>query len=328
MANHFLEKKPHHLGLTHDLFILPFDHRGSFQSKLLGIQGRSPTAEENQRISEYKWIIYKGFLKAIQNGVPRQLTGILVDEQYGTDILKDAKAEGFLTACPAEKSGQDEFDFEYGNQFREHISKFNPDFVKILARYNPEGDSDLNRRQLDKLKLLSRFCHESSCKLMFELLVPATRAQLERAQGDTNRYDHDIRPWLTIQSMKQIQDAGVEPDVWKLEGLESQNDSLLVVSQAQKENRSQVGIIILGRGEPLTKVNQWLATAATVPGLKGFAIGRTLFWEPLLQLKAGHLTEDAASEAIAHNYQSLCQLWLTSRNEREQRQSANTSEVL
>jgi myo-inositol catabolism protein IolC len=282
------------LGFTRDLFILPFDHRGSFQEKLFGIKGRAPTAEETLEIASYKRIIFDGFKKAIAAGVPQDKAGILVDEQFGSEILKDAKTLGFMTACPAEKSGQDEFDFEYGAEYGAHINKFTPTFVKVLVRYNTSADAEMNKRQSERLKTLSDYCHSHHNKFMFELLVPATPEQLAKVEGDTTRYDRELRPALMILAMRELQEAGIEPDVWKLEGLESAEDSHRVASQARAGGREQVGVIVLGRGENEEKVKKWLTTAANIPGLIGFAVGRTIFWDALKGVKEGkHTKKDA-----------------------------------
>lgn len=300
---------PKDLGFTRDMFIMPFDHRGSFQEKLFGIKGRQPNAQETQEIASYKRIIYDGFLKAVKQGVPTEKAGILVDEQFGTEILKDARAAGYMTACPAEKSGQDEFDFEYGAEFGAHINKFAPTFVKVLVRYNPEGEAELNRRQAERLKKLSEYCHSHGNKFMFELLVPATQAQLGKVGGDAGRYDKELRPNLMIQAMQQLQDFGVEADVWKLEGIETEADCRRVAAQAHVGGRDQVGVIVLGRGENAEKVKHWLSTAAKVPGLIGFAVGRTIFWEPLKGVKDGKFTREQAEDMVAANFKGFCDLW-------------------
>jgi 5-dehydro-2-deoxygluconokinase len=167
------------LGYNHPLYILPFDHRGSFETKLFGWHGEL-SAEQTAEIAATKQIIYEGFKAAIAAGVPKDKAGILVDEQFGAAILRDAAAHGFLTACPAEKSGQDEFDFEYGEDFAAHIEAFQPNFCKVLVRYNPEGDAALNERQAARLKRLSDYLrHHSQSRFMFELLVPPrSRRQL------------------------------------------------------------------------------------------------------------------------------------------------------
>ena len=146
-------------GFDQPLYVLPFDHRGSFQTKMFGWTG-SLSAEQTATIAAAKLVIYDGFLAA---NIPKAISGILVDEQFGADVLRDAKKHGYSTACPAEKSGQDEFDFEYGDQFAQHIEKFQPTFCKVLVRYNPEGDRALNQHQAEKLKRLSDYLVRFFC---------------------------------------------------------------------------------------------------------------------------------------------------------------------
>src|SRR2546425_7915984 len=124
------------LGYTRSLYILAFDHRGSFQKKMLGIAG-TPTPEQREQISDAKRTIFEGFQQAIADGAPRESAGLLVDEQFGADIARTAKREGLIFAMPVEKSGQDEFDFDYGDEFGRHILDFDPAFAKVLVRYNP-----------------------------------------------------------------------------------------------------------------------------------------------------------------------------------------------
>jgi myo-inositol catabolism protein IolC len=142
------------IGFDKPLYIQPFDHGGSFQTKKFGWKG-ALTEEQTAQIAAAKQVIYDGFKAALAAGVPQAKAGILVDEQFGAAILRDAAAHGYLTACPAEKSGQDEFDFEYGEDFAKHIEAIRPTFCKVLVRYNPEGDKALNRRQAARL---SRLC--------------------------------------------------------------------------------------------------------------------------------------------------------------------------
>src|SRR5690348_14684964 len=176
------------LGFDQDLYIQPFDHRGSFQVKLFGWKG-ALTAEQTAEIAASKQVIYDGFKAALAGGVPKEKAGILVDEQFGAAVLHDAASHGYLTACPAEKSGQDEFDFEYGEDFAKHIQAFHPTFCKVLVRYNPEGDQVLTRRQPPRLKRLSDYLRDENRSLfMFELLLPPEKAQLEKLKGDRKAY--------------------------------------------------------------------------------------------------------------------------------------------
>jgi myo-inositol catabolism protein IolC len=293
------------IGYNKALYIQPFDHRGSFQTKLFGWKGKL-TEAQTAEIAASKQVIYDGFKAAIAGGVPKEKAGILVDEQFGQAILRDATANGYTTACPAEKSGQDEFDFEYGEEFAKHIKDFDPTFCKVLVRYNPEGEEALNRRQSARLRQLSEYLHDKGRSMfMFELLVPAEKAQLDRLKGDKKAYDLELRPGLMARVIEELQDAGVEADVWKIEGLDRREDCEKIVAVAHRNNRDKVGCIILGRGENDEKVHQWLATAASVPGFIGFAVGRTVFWEPLVSLRDKKTTREEAVAEIARRYRKF-----------------------
>ena len=293
------------LGYDKPLYVLPFDHRGSFETGMFGWKG-ALTPEQTAQIAAAKQVIYDGFKAAIAAGVPKEKAAILVDEQFGAAILRDAAANGFTTACPAEKSGQDEFDFEYGAQFAQHIEAIHPTFCKVLVRYNPEGDATLNARQAARLKQLSDYLHEQSeSRFMFELLVPPEKAQLDRLKGDKKAYDLELRPKLMVQTIEQLQEVGIEPDVWKIEGLDRREDCEKMVATARRGGRDKVGCIILGRGEDDKKVHEWLTIAAGVKGFIGFAVGRTVFWEPLVNLRANKTTREGALTEIARRYRGF-----------------------
>jgi 5-dehydro-2-deoxygluconokinase len=268
------------------------------------------TPEQTAQIAAAKQVIYDGFKAAVGAGVPKDKAGILVDEQFGRAILRDAAAEGYTLACPAEKSGQEEFDFEYGEDFAAHIEAFQPTFCKVLVRYNPESDPALNRRQAARLKRLSEYLHDKSrSRFMFELLVPAEKSQLDRLHGDTKAYDVKLRPRLMVQAIEELQDAQVEPDVWKIEGLDRREDCQKIVAAARRGGRTKVGCIVLGRGEDDKKVREWLTTAAGVPGFIGFAIGRTDFWGPLIGWRAGKITREDAVAEISGRYRQFVDIF-------------------
>jgi len=299
------------IGFNQPLYVLPFDHRGSFETKMFGWHGEL-NAAQTAEIAAAKRIIYDGFKAGVAAGVPKEKAGILVDEQFGTAILHDAKASGFVTCCPAEKSGQDEFDFEYGADFAAHIEKFQPTFSKVLVRYNPEADSVSNQRQAARLKQLSDYLHgHSQSRFMFELLVPAEKSQLDRLKGDKKAYDLNLRPQLMTRAIEELQNAGVEPDVWKIEGLDQREDCERIVTAAQRGGRGQVGCIVLGRGEDDKKVHDWLQTAAGVRGFIGFAVGRTDFWEPLVNFRAKKISREAAVAEIGRHYREFARIFET-----------------
>ena len=183
----------HGFGYDGKLYILAFDHRGSFQKKMFGIQG-DPTPEEVETISDAKRLIFEGMEEAVKRGAQAGATGVLVDEQFGSNIPERAHRDGLSLSMPAEKSGQNEFDFEYGDDFAAHIEKFPTDFTKVLVRYNPDDDPEMNKTQLTKLKKLADWLHAHDRKFLFELLVPATEAQLASVDGDENATTRSSAP--------------------------------------------------------------------------------------------------------------------------------------
>jgi myo-inositol catabolism protein IolC len=289
------------LGYEHKLYILAFDHRGSFQKKFFGIQGE-PDPEQTAIIADAKHLIFEGMLQAIGVGANPQVTGVLVDEQFGSTVPEEAPARGLKLAMPAERSGQSTFDFQYGEDFGKHITRFNPDFTKVLVRYNPDGDAEANRVQLGKLKRLSDWLKEHGPKFLFELLVPAEEQQLQSVGGDVERYDAELRPELMRRAIAEIQDAGIDVDIWKIEGVDERSDCEMLVAQARSGGRDGVVCVVLGRGADDAKVDHWLEQAAPVDGFVGFAIGRSIWWDPLKAYVDGKIERSAGARKIAENY--------------------------
>jgi 5-dehydro-2-deoxygluconokinase len=289
------------LGYEKKLYILAFDHRGSFQKKFFGIEG-SPDPEQTAMIADAKHLIFEGLQRAVAAGADASLTGVLVDEQFGGSVPGEAREQGLKLAMPAERSGQNTFDFEYGEEFGEHIERFDPDFTKVLVRYNPDGDRAENRDQLDKLRRLSDWLHARDRRFLFELLVPAEDAQLEAVGGEGDRYDAELRPELMRRAIAEIQDAGIEVDIWKIEGVDERSDCEMLAAQARSGGREGVVCVVLGRGADDAKVDHWLEQAAPVEGFVGFAIGRSIWWNPLKEYVDGKIERSVGAQRIAENY--------------------------
>lgn len=297
------------LGYDGKLYILAFDHRGSFQKKMFGIAG-VPNAEETARIADAKQLIYEGMVEAVDRGAEAGATGVLVDEQFGGQIPREAKVQGLVLAMPVEKSGQDEFDFDYGDDFGAHIERFDPDFTKVLVRFNPDGDADTNERQLARLKRLSDWLHEHDRRFLFELLVPATAAQLESVEGSVERYDAELRPELMRQVIAIVQDYGIEVDVWKIEGVDARADAQTLADQARTgAGREQVTCVVLGRGASDEKVDHWLREAAPIEAFVGFAIGRSIWWDALKGYLDGAKPRAEAASEIADSYMRFVRVY-------------------
>jgi myo-inositol catabolism protein IolC len=294
------------------LFLLAFDHRKSIRP-LFGIDG-APDAEDRAWISAAKELVYEGLLAAASRLPAGTRPGLLVDEEFGTGVLGRAQGEDVVAAVAVEKSGQREFQFEY-EDFGAHLERLRPELAKALVRYNAGGDRALNDRQRERLKVLSDYLERSETDLLFELLVPPTDEQLAEFDGDSARYDADLRPALVRTAIEQIQDAGIEVAIWKIEGIESTTDCESIAATCRRGSR-QADCLILGRGADESKVEQWLTTAAPTPGFGGFAVGRTIWWDAIAAHLSGATDRPTTVETIATRYLHFVTVYLAARTAR------------
>jgi myo-inositol catabolism protein IolC len=292
------------LGYDKSLYLVAFDHRGSFEHDLFGAS-EPVSAQVRDGIIKVKEIIFDAFVRALAEGAPREACGVLVDEEFGAGVARRAKAERVPLAMPVEKSGQEEFEFQYGDDFGAHIEAFDPSFAKVLVRYNPDGDADLNKRQTQRLARLSHWLRERDRKFLFELLVPATKDQLDQFGGDQRAYDRELRPGLVVATIAALQHGGVEPDIWKIEGLDTTAACEQVVAQAQVDGRDDVKCVVLGRGADEQQVIEWVKVGAAVDGFDGFAVGRTLWEDALKKYLAGQASHDEAVFEISSRYRDV-----------------------
>ncbi len=281
---------------------MAFDHRGTITKGLLGVEGREPTQDEANKVSELKQIIFDGFLKANESGITGGDPAILVDETFGLEVQQKAKELNIKFAAPVEKSGQKVFDFEYGDQFREKINEIGADFVKILVRWNPDDEEEIRETQGNRIKELSDWLSENDKKFLLEFLVPATEEQLASVDNDQARYDSEIRPKLAVKVVEEMRERGADPDIWKIEGLDTSEDCEKVAHAIRTGDREEVIAVVLGRGASDEKVNEWLRAGSSVEGYKGFAIGRSIFWDALKGFHEGEKSREEAVEEIAQSY--------------------------
>ena len=288
------------------LYILPFDHRASL-ARLFGFEAGRLGEGEAARMREAKRVIYEGFLRALENGLKKEDVAILVDEEFGADILGEAKAAGIRRIVPTEKSGQAEFDFNYGDDFAAHLERFAPEFVKALVRYNADGDQAINEQQAGRLKILSEYCASRSVRLVLELLATPTEAQLQSVNGDRVMYDRLLRGAVMTRSIVELKSRGVSPEIWKVEGLEDAGMFGRVAEEVRKDSGAR--IVILGRDESRERVARWIAIAVRFPEVIGFAVGRTIFEEPVAAWHRGEMPRAEASAEIGSRFADFVALF-------------------
>jgi myo-inositol catabolism protein IolC len=287
------------------LFMLAFDHRNALVGKML--PGRTDRADE--LIPPAKDVIYDGARAVLADGdLGDGRLAVLVDEQYGAAVARAARRDGVTLAVACERSGQRHFELEYGDDAAAHIDDLDPDYVKVLVRYNPDGDEAENARERAALAEVSALCERLGRKLLFELLVPPTDAQLAAAGGDRDRYDAEQRADLTVRTMEAFRSTGTLVHLWKVEGFETERDAAAVARQAAK-GAVDAPIIVLGRGADDAKVDHWIRVAAATEGFAGFAIGRSIWWSPVADWLNDACTREEAVERIAASYRRAIGVW-------------------
>jgi myo-inositol catabolism protein IolC len=290
------------------LLILAMDHRDSF-AKLFGVADGQPSSAQEVAMRAAKELIYHGVRDA-RSQLDGGQAGVLVDEELGAEVLRAASEDGLVVAMPVEKSGQKLFSLQYGEDTAAHIEKFAPAYVKVLVRMNPADGAEDTARQLAELAALSTLLDERGTAFLYELLVPPTDEQLQRA-GSQQAYDRDLRPELVIEVIAMNQQAGVEPTLWKIEGLETTAAAREVVTAAKAGGRT-TDCIVLGRDAPREILDHWLSVAAPVPGFVGFAVGRSIWEDPLARHRKD--ADDARLvEAVTSNYLHFARTYLDAR---------------
>ena len=284
------------------LYILAVDHRGSFE-EMVGHD------VETRRTA--KRLVWQGLLQALARGAPRDAAGLLIDEQYGAAIAREAHRQGIVFAMPVEKTGRDEFEFEHGDAFGRAIEEYDPTFAKALVRYNPDGDSELNRRQVARLRQLSDWLRTHNRRFMFELLVPPTDKQLSAVGGSRESYDDEVRPDLMVRAIAALQEANVEPDFWKIEGVDKRESCRRIAETARRDGRDAVGCLVLGRGASSERVDEWLRAGAGVDGYVGFAVGRSIFADAVHEFAANPdvFDVDRGAEDISRRYRRFIEVY-------------------
>lgn len=286
------------------IFFLAFDHRGAFARAIFDAAEASElTPAREQVMREMKALIFDSVVRVAETtGLPYGRPGILVDELYGAEPARAALQRGIAVAMPVEEPDRDVFALTYGERFGEHIEAFDADFAKALVRYNVDGSAEDNAVQRARLATLSGWLRERGRKFLFELVVAPTPAQLAAAGGDARRFELEQRPALMQRAIAELQDAGVDPELWKLEGIDAIADAEAVVAQARAGDRRDVACTVLGAGAEQEQVDRWLQTAARVEGFEGFAIGRSIWRDPVREYLAGRIAREQAVEQIANGY--------------------------
>lgn len=291
------------------LYILRFDHRTPFLKGLFGIeQGQILTSEQRLQVVDLKMLIYEGLVETLSalDVVDRQQVVAVIDEEFGFPVIQDARSQRIPIAISVERSGRDEFEFEYGDEFAAHIDRLKPNFVKALARYNPGRDQELNDRQRRRLAELSEWTTENGYQLMFELLIPPTEEQLASLGGDSSAYERELLIDLVNEVFDSFEASDIRAAIWMVPGFPSSEICTRAASELHQKSPG-ARCVVLGQGPDAGQVTEWIRVAKNAQGYDGIAVAQTI-WMPALRAYLTHDVErQQARQIIAKNFRAAIQ---------------------
>jgi myo-inositol catabolism protein IolC len=293
--------------------ILAVDHRNSFEHDLYELKGPISSAQA-ARISADKLLVYQALLDALPGLRTGVQAGILVDEEYGASVAELAsRSEGAVNlAMPIEKSGKDWFEFAYDDEWEAQAQFYATDHAKVLVRDNPGFDPARRDQQAAQVAQVSDWASSNHRSLIIELLIPATDADKAAVDGDSAHYDGELRPGLTVAAMEYLQDHGVDPVIWKVEGLHRHEDAEKIVDTAKRDGRG-ADCILLGRHASHDQLDHWIRLLAPIPGWTAFAIGRSIWWDALHAHLCHQRTANEARRLIRDAYLDFAQFYMDAR---------------
>ena len=290
--------------IPQNLFILPFDHQTGLFKEFGWIE--PITEEQRELMMTTRELTYQGYLHGLTLGIPKEMTAILTDDIYGSEVIKEAHLNKTPVIYTLEKSGQPHLIFQH-EDWENQIKSQNPDWIKTLVRYNPEANKNDLNITIENLKKVSGYSKAHNIPFMIEPLVQPTESQKEIAD-----FDHTTRPDLTVRMMDEIYSNGIYPAVWKIEGsddVEFYNKASAVIAKYDPNAR----IVVLGRNETIENVSKWFAAGAQNDYVIGFAVGRTVFLDAIKKYMSGEFTNTDAIKEIGENYFKLYQAFVNAK---------------
>ena len=272
---------------NYPLQVLAFDHRTQFEDSCK--QHNQPTS----RITEFKSLVFEGF-KKVATERPDLPLALLVDPQYGADILQDSAYASYSVGAPIEQAGSYPVEWLCGEELHEHLlSRPSEWFIKVLWHYHTDLPAAEKERQLIQLKRLEEICQLLDRRLMLELILPAHLSQDGNAMA---------------AAIDEVYEAQITPFWWKIMALDTKMEWQHVTAALDRHD-SEAGIIVLGKNAPLETFPAWFKTLRSTPHTCGFAIGRSIFWKPWESFISGSMAPDEIPSTIEKNYVAVLEMW-------------------
>lgn len=282
-------------------YFLAVDHRSGLVAICADALGCRVEDVGRQRLLEVKQLVVDAVLGS--RAVDRAGVGILIDEDLGADQARRAHDAGLPLAMPIEVSGAATFKLEFGDEMLRHLETFDVDYAKALVYLNPDLE-DAYRAQISAVAKALRTIAAAELGTMLEVVVIPTVEQLARHDGDGRRFDRETRPALVCQAIRDLHGAGANPRLWNLEGLDRAEDYARVQASVFAHDGDS-RCLVLGRGLAVDRVREWLQLAAAHNGFSGFAVGRTIWQDPVARFLAGELDGGAARAEISQTFAEM-----------------------
>jgi 5-dehydro-2-deoxygluconokinase len=282
--------------LTPDrVYMLAADHRWQWEEFC------DARALPRERISEVKRLAFDAFLRAReQSAAVRESGALLVDQQYSSAVIAEALQTGLTVGTPAEKAGA----VPLAWATEPFSAALTGAFAKVLARYRSDDDPAVLAEQWAKLEALQAWCRGAGKPFVLEVLVA-------RKQEPEDGFEASGRPAMLAAFIAEAYRRGLAPEFWKIEGtLAAQGARTIDAAIAANPSCRQ---IILGKAAELSTIDRWFSACADSATATGFAIGRSVFWEPSAAYLTGAKTADHAAAMICDNYLHLVGAWERSR---------------
>lgn len=297
-------------------FMVGIDHRINFCRELVGA-GAEPTAAERNDAARLKTIVFSALKKSIESGLPKSQAAIWSDSDLGEGVLLRSRGMSMATAVSADRQNEDGPSELSPTRAWDLATRLDSDFAAVRLNYNPDSPRHVREQTQDTLFRLSRKCRSGNRGLMIELIATPTRRQIDSTGG----YE-EARAMVLLESMRQIQDAGVEPSVWAFEPPADKTAAATLAAQAHIDERYGITVLFTVGSEPdpsddssypSRAEDEITSLAARTIGATGILVGPAAYFAQLARYQRGLLTEEEAIDSVSRRFQSLHRIFSDAR---------------
>ena len=297
-------------------FMVGIDHRINFCRELVGA-GAEPNAAERNDAARLKTIVFNALKKSIESGLPKSHVAIWSDADLGEGVLLRSRAMSLTTAVAADRRTEEGPSELSPTRAWDLATRLDSDFAAVRLNYNPDSPHHVREQVQDSLFRLSRKCRSGNRGLMVELTATPTRRQIDKTGG----YE-EARTMVLLESMRQLQDAGVEPSVWAFEPPADRRAAAALAAQAHIDERYGITVLFTVGSEPdpsddssypSRAEDDMASLAARTLGATGILVGPAAYFAQLARFQRGLMSEEEAVDNIARRFQSLHRIFSDAR---------------